>query len=185
MGALPPVAPHPPGPGPPRAEAATTACSQPCTPWVPHHSPYLSLCPSSDGHAAETAGSCQLHRVSRQREHPGPQPPGHTLRAQWRVTGQQGGRTVPCHPLFPAPSQRGLSSPRTGGAVEEGAGSWCCTLANSLWDWQVDLHPQTRLLVFSGDFGRRSWLFFLDFLSQLQTPGLSGEGFRRHQTSLR
>lgn len=38
--------------------------------------------PFSDGHAAETSGSCQLHRVSRSRNHPGPQPPGHALRGQ-------------------------------------------------------------------------------------------------------
>lgn len=67
---------------------------------------------------------------------------------------------MPCHPLFPAPSQRGLSSPRTGGAVEEGAGSWCCTLANSLWDWQVDLRPQTHLLVSSSDFGEKILALF-------------------------
>lgn len=33
--------------------------------------------------------------------------------------------------------------------------------------------------------GKRGfWVFFLDFLSQLETPRLSGEGFRRHQENL-
>lgn len=39
--------------------------------------------------------------------------------------------------------------------MEEGAGSWCCTLENSLWDWRVDSRPQVRLLVSSGDFGEK------------------------------
>lgn len=39
--------------------------------------------------------------------------------------------------------------------MEEGAGSWCCTLENSLWDWWVDSHPQIHLLVSSGDFGEK------------------------------
>lgn len=40
------------------------------------------FCPSADGHAAEAAGGCQLHRVPRPRDHPGPQSPGHTLRVR-------------------------------------------------------------------------------------------------------
>lgn len=66
-----------------------------------------------------------------------------------------------------------------------GVGSWCC----SFGDWRravgtlgspgyTSRPPLTTL-------GKRwFWVFFLYFLSQLQTPGLSGEGIRRHQRNL-
>lgn len=154
-----------------------------------------SFCPSLDGHAAETSRSCQLHWVSRSRNHPGPQPPGHALRVEQSLSP----RTAECwhqrrslllSPLFfRALALRPTRTGGGGGGEERGqvlgAAPW--ELASKDWWGRVWKLVSPRYIYWPPlmTLGKRwFWVFFLDFVSQLKTPRLSGEGFRRHQKNL-